>query len=186
MGTIMKSKEDRVISLFFDNPTREWHFQEIVNETKIARSKADKWLKYFIKAGMIKREKKKGEMPYYISRYDFPEYKNRKRIFALNKMHESGFLNHLLSLKKVKTVIIFGSFSRSDWYRESDIDVFVYGNPEGLKIADYESRLKRDIQLFLCKNKKDLLKFSNALIKNIIKGDIIKGDINFLRVDVNA
>ncbi|MDD5086939.1 MAG: nucleotidyltransferase domain-containing protein [Candidatus Nanoarchaeia archaeon] len=182
----MKSKQDSIISLFFDNPTKEWHFQKIVDEAKIARSKADKWLKYFVKQGLIKREKKKGEMPYYTSNYDFPEYKSRKRIFALNKMHESGFLNHLLSLKKAKTVIVFGSFSRSDWYKESDIDVFVYGDPEGLRIADYELKLKRDIQLFLCKDKKDLFKLGKGLIKNIIKGDLIKGDINFLRLDIDA
>jgi predicted nucleotidyltransferase len=186
MGTIMESKEKEIMELFFENPTREWHFEEIAKEARIARSKADRWLKKFIKARLIKRMKSRGRMPYYIGNYDAPEYRNRKKIFALNRLHESGLLNHLDSLPKARTVILFGSFSRSDWYKESDIDIFIYGNPEGLKIAKYELRLHRDIQLFICRDKKELSKFGEGLIRNIIQGSLIKGDLDFIKVGVNA
>jgi len=182
----MKSKEKKVMKMFFENPTREWHFEEILKETKIARSKAGGWLKKFIRNGLVKRIKKKGKMPYYISNYNSLEYKNKKKMFALNRLYESGFLNHLSSLKKTKTVIIFGSFIRSDWYKNSDVDVFIYGDPEGLKIAKYELKLCRGIQLFICKNKKNLAKLNEGLIRNIIKGNLIKGNLDFIRVDVNA
>ena len=182
----MQSKENKVIELFFENPTKEWHFGEIVKETKIARSKTDNWLKKFIKNKLIKRIKKKGKMPYYISNYDSSEYRNKKKIFTLNRLYESGLLNHLDSLQKAKTIIIFGSFARSDWYKESDIDVFIYGNPEGLKIADYELKLHKDIQVFVYRDKKELTKLDKPLIKNIIKGNIIKGNLDFIEVDINA
>src|SRR3989344_3341934 len=186
MDTIMESKEKKVIELFFENPTREWHFEEIIKEAKITRSKADKWLKIFLRKGLIRRIKDKGRMPYYSSNYNSPEYKNRKKIFALNKLHESGFLNHLYSLQKAKTIILFGSFSRSDWYKNSDIDLFIYGDPEGLKIAGYELKLKRDVQLFICQNNQELAKFGKGLIKSVIKGDLIKGELDFIEVVVRA
>jgi len=44
----MESKEESVLELFFENPTREWHFEEILKEAAITRSKADAWLKKFI------------------------------------------------------------------------------------------------------------------------------------------
>ena len=182
----MESKEELVIALFFENPTREWHFEEILKEAAITRSKADAWLKEFISEGLIKRIKERKKMPYYISNYNAPAYKNKKKLFALKKLYDSGFLNHITSLKKVKTAIIFGSFARSDWYQDSDIDLFIYGNPEGLKIADYEIKLKKNIQLFICSAKEELTRFSSALIKNIIKGNLIKGDIDFVKVDINA
>ena len=182
----MQSKEKKVIELFFENPTREWHFEEAVKEAKIARSKANSWLKKFIKNGLVKRVKAKGKMPYYISNYTSSEYKNKKRIFALNKLYEIGLLNHLDSLQKAKTIILFGSFSRSDWYKNSDIDIFIYGDPEGLKIANYELKLHKDIQLFICQNKKELAKLGGGLIRNIIKGDIIKGNLDFIEVGINA
>lgn len=182
----MQSKEEKVMILFFENPTREWHFEEIVNEAKISRSKANSWLKKFIKNRLIKRIKKKKEMPYYISNYNSLEYKNKKRIFALNKLYEIGLLNHLGSLQKAKTVILFGSFSRSDWYKNSDVDIFIYGDPEGLKIVDYEIELHRNIQLFICQNKEELAKLGKGLIKNIIKGNLIKGNLDFMEVRINA
>ena len=37
----MKSKQDRIIELFFEEPTRQWHFEKILKEAKITRSKAD-------------------------------------------------------------------------------------------------------------------------------------------------
>ena len=135
---------------------------------------------------MIKRIKEKNKMPYHISNYESPEYKNRKKIFALNKLHKSGLLNHLYSLKKARTIILFGSFSRSDWYKNSDIDIFIYGDEEGLKISGYELKLHKDIQLFVCKNNNELSRLGQGLIKNIIKGNLIKGDIDFIKVNVNA
>ena len=182
----MKSKKDKIIELFFEEPTRQWHFEEMLKEAKITRSKADSWLKKLIREKMIKRIKEKNKMPYYVSNYESPEYKNKKRIFALNRLYESGLLNHLYSLKKAKTVMLFGSFSRSDWYKNSDVDIFIYGDEEGLKIMNYELKLHRNIQLFICKNNDELAKLGKGLIKNIIKGDIIKGNIDFIKVDLNA
>lgn len=182
----MKSKYNSVLELFFDNPTKEWHFKEILKEAKITRSKADGWLKRLAKEKIVKRVKEIGKMPYYISNCQMPAYKNKKRIFAHQILYESGLLDHLLSLDKAKSVILFGSFLRSDWYKTSDIDVFIYGDPEGLSIAKYELRLHRDIQVFVCKDRNELNKLGNGLIKNIIKGNIIKGDIDFVRVKINA
>lgn len=186
IGTIMKSKENKVMELFFNNPTKEWHFEEIVKEAKIARSKTNDWLKKFIKMKLIKKVKEKGNMPYYLSNYDFLEYKHKKKLFGLNQLYKSGFLAHLNSLKKTNSIILFGSFSRSDWYEDSDIDLFIYGDPEGLKIADYELKLNRDIQLFICQNPQELSKLGKGLIKHIIKGNLIKGNLDFIEVVVNA
>jgi len=182
----MRSKEERMLKLFFENPTKEWHFEEILKAAGLARSKADAWLKRFVKEGLILKIKEKGKMPHYISNYESPAYKNRKKLFALGKLYDSGLLDHLSSLDKAKAVILFGSITRSDWYKDSDIDLFIYGDPEGLKIASYEQKLGRDVQLFICRSKKDLQAMGEGLIRNIIKGNLVKGDIDFVKVGVNA
>lgn len=182
----MESKEESVIELFFDNPTREWHFEEVIKEARIARSKADNWLKKFINEGLVRRIKKEGKMPYYISNYSSSRYKNKKKAFALNQLYKCGLLDHLDSLQNAKAIIIFGSFSRSDWYKESDIDIFIYGDPEGLKIASYETKLHRNIQLFICQNKKELEKFGSGLLRNIVTGNIVKGNLDFIEVGISA
>jgi len=182
----MESKENKMLDLFFDYPSKHWHFEDILKSAKIARSKANRWLDQFCREGIIKRIKERYKMPYYISNYESPMYQNKKRIFGLQKLYESGLLNHLSSLGRAKAIILFGSFSSWDWYKDSDIDIFIYGDPEGLKIAQYEMKLHHDIQLFICKDNKDINKLGAGLIKNIIKGDIIKGDINFVEVKAHA
>lgn len=186
METIMQSKEENVLELFFEEPTKEWHFEEILSMAGITRSKAVRWLHQFANEKLIKKIKEKGAMPYYIGNYDSPVYKSRKRMFALQKLYDSGFLSHLSSLRNTKTVILFGSFTRSDWYNGSDIDLFIYGDPEGLHIAEYELKLHRDVEVFISRTKNDLVKFGMGFIKNIMKGIIIKGDLEFIDVNIHA
>ena len=177
----MESKEESVLELFF-NSSKHWHFEELLKESKLSRGRLNIWLKKFEKEGIIKRIKENKKMPYYIGDFDSPSYKSRKRLFALEQFYESGFLNHLQSLEKVKSVIIFGSFSRADWYKESDIDIFIYGDDDEFEQGKYETKLKRDIQLFTAKNEKDLNKIGKELLKNILKGYLVKGDLDFVEV----
>ena len=182
----MESKQNRILKLFFNEPTREWHFEEILKIAKITRGKAANWLRKLSKEKIITRVKEKSKMPYYVANHSLPEYKNLKKLYALEQFHKSGFLNHLTSLKKARAIILFGSFARSDWNGESDIDLFIYGDPDGLKIMPYELELNHEIQLFLCKNPKDLKKYGSGMLRNIIKGMLIRGEIDFLKVESNA
>ena len=182
----MESKKNNVLKLFFQEPTRQWHFEEILKEASITRSKAGAWLGKLGKEGIIKRVKGRGSMPYYIGNYESPAYQNRKKLYAMKMLYECGLLNHLASLEKADTVILFGSLARWDWYSKSDIDIFIYGEPEGLSIAKYEIKAERDIQLFICRNKSELKKLGKGLLRNIIKGIVIKGNLDFIDVDINA
>ena len=175
-----------LLELFFNEPSKHWLFKELRAKAKISEPQLTKWLHRFTKEGLIKRIKPHSKMPYYVGNYESGVYKNRKRLFAYNRLYETGFLNYLLSLKKAETVIIFGSFSRWDWYSKSDIDLFIYGSTDGLNLGAYEKKLHRDIEVFSCKNTKQLNKFGVALIRNIIKGNIVKGDIKFLEVMPHA
>ena len=76
--------------------------------------------------------------------------------------------------------------SKGDWYKDSDVDIFIYGDPEGLSIVEYELKLHKDIELFICQNKEDLSELGAGLLKNIIKGNLIKGDLDFISVNINA
>lgn len=176
----LPSKEEAVLELFFNEPSKQWHFENILRTAKVSRSKAVKWLAKLLKEGIVKRIQPVGKMPYYQADFDNPSYRNRKRLFALKKLYDAGLLDHLASLPKTKAVIIFGSFSRADWYTESDVDIFIYGSDEGLEQMKYERALKRDLQVFTAESAQDLEKFRHGLLQNIINGYRIKGDIDQL------
>lgn len=174
------SKEENVLELFFNESSKRWHFEEIIKTSKLSRDKANKWLKKSIKEEIIKKIKEKGKMPYYVGNFSHPAYKSRKRIYTLDKFYKSGFLSHLMSLSKAKTVIIFGSFARADWNTQSDIDLFIYGNDADFEQGKYESTLKREIQIFKCENEKEFKELRPGLFQNILTGYVVKGDLEFV------
>lgn len=180
------SKENQILELFFNMPTKHWHFEGILKKSGVSRSKANKWLDKFVKEKLIKRIKPRGVMPYYVGNYENPAYQNRKKVYALEKFYKSGFLDHLVRLPKAKTVLIFGSFSRWDWHEGSDIDLFIYGDDEGFEQATYRQKLHREIQVFTARTIEDLKKFGTGLIQNIISGHLVKGDIDFIEVTPRA
>ncbi len=180
----MVSKEENILALFFNESSKHWHFENIVKASKVSRDKASKWLARFVKEGIIKKFKPDGKMPYYIGNFEHPSYRNRKRLYALNLLYKTGFLNHLMSLQKARTVILFGSFARADWYSDSDIDLFIYGEDDELEQGKYERRLHREIQVFTAKNKEDLKKFRHGLLTNIATGYFVKGKLDFAEVCV--
>ena len=75
-------------------------------------------------------------------------------------------------------MVIFGSFARSDWHTGSDIDVFILGNPEGLKYGTLWQG--REVQVHAFKTKKDLKQIRSGLMHNVINGFFVKGDIQDL------
>jgi predicted nucleotidyltransferase len=175
----IQSKENKLLELFFNYPSKQWHFSELSEKTGLADSKLNKWLHRFLKDNLILRNKPEKKMPHYISNFSHPHYQNRKQLFALSKLYESGLLDHLVSLKKPKAVIIFGSFAFWDWNNESDVDLFIYGDDSELNPWGCERNLKRELQIFVCKDKEELKRFGPGLIRNILEGKIVSGQIPF-------
>ena len=80
----------------------------------------------------------------------------------------------LLSLKTAKTIILFGSIVKGDWYKDSDIDIFVFGDIADFDKSIYELKLHKNIELHLFKNKAEIEEVKTGLIKNIINGYVLK------------
>ena len=179
------SKESKIIELFFNEPSKHWHFKDIVKYGKISENRANYWLKKLLKEKIIVYNKTIGKMPYYTANFEHTNYKNKKKIYALETFYETGFLKHLETLQ-AKTIVIFGSFARADWHTKSDIDIFIIGNDDNLEKGKYENILKRDIQLFTFKNSKEIKNINPNLINNIVNGYFVKGEVQNIIGETNA
>ena len=172
------SKEDNVLKLLLENsPLKEWHFEEIVKEAKVTKAVANKWLKKYIKEGLIKRIKPKRSFQFFTVGSNNQVYYSLKRVYAFEQLHKGGLIAKLLSLQNAKTIIIFGSIINGDWYKESDIDIFILGGLSDFNKNIYEHKLNRHIELHLFEDKKEVEEIKTGLIKNIINGYILKGQI---------
>jgi predicted nucleotidyltransferase len=164
--------------IFFNHPSKEWHFEQVLKTSGLSRGQTNEWLKRLCKNEIILRNKPKKKMPHYVSNFNNFKYRNAKLMYALNSLNESGLLDYLTSLENVQTVVLFGSYSRWDWYNESDIDIFIYGNVKEIFVGKFSATLKKNVQLFIAKSEKDLKKMGSLLLRNILKGIILKGNIN--------
>jgi len=174
------AKDRQLLELFLNEQTKHWHFNQLVKAAKISEPRALHWLKKWVKEGLIKHVKLEGRLPYFIANYDNPCYKIKKKLYALTCMYETGFLAFLQSLQKAKTVVIFGSFARSDWYTDSDIDVFIYGDLDQLKTVSWWEGLSREIQVHIFKSKEEIRSIRSGIMNNIVKGYFVKGSIHDL------
>ncbi|MEK6905402.1 MAG: nucleotidyltransferase domain-containing protein [Nanoarchaeota archaeon] len=172
------SKEENVLKLILENsPLKEWHFEEIVTEAKVTRLVANKWLKKYVSEDLLQHIKKKGKFPFFTVGSNNPTYYSLKRVYALEQLHKSGLIPKLLSLKNAKTIILFGSIVKGDWYKNSDIDIFVFGDISDFDRHFYELKLHKNIELHIFQNKEEIEEVKTGLIKNIINGYVIKGQI---------
>jgi len=172
------SKEEKVLRLILENsPVKEWHFEEIVREAKVTKAVANKWLKKYVKEGLLKKIKEKQKFPFFTAGMNNPVYYSQKRIYALQQLHFSGLITNLLSQKNAKTIILFGSIIKGDWYKDSDIDIFVLGNISDFDKNFYRIKLGRQIELHIFQNRDEIQELKTGLIKNIVNGYVIKGQI---------
>jgi len=172
------SKEEQVLKLILENsPLKEWHFKEIVKKADVTKAVANKWLKKYVQQGLLNRIKEKGRFPYFTVGSNNHFYYSLKRIYALEQLHKSGLISKLLSLNNAKTIILFGSIIKGDWYKDSDIDIFVLGNISDFDKNIYEHTLNKHIELHIFENKKKIEEIKTGLIKNIINGYVVKGQI---------
>jgi predicted nucleotidyltransferase len=173
-----QSKEEQVLKLIFENsPMKEWHFEEIVREAKVTRAVANKWLRKYVKQGIIKRQKKKGRFPVYSAGKDNVAYQSHKRVHGLRKLYDSGLVEELLKLPGAKTIIIFGSIARGDWYKESDIDIFVLGGESPENLRNVHAKAHKLIEVHHFNDIKELNTIRNDFLLNVIDGHLIKGTI---------
>lgn len=172
------SKEENILKLILENsPLKEWHFGEVVKEANVTKLVANKWLKKYVSEGLLKHIKKKGNFPYYTAGSNNAFYYSLKRIYALEQLHKSGFIPKLLSLKTARTIILFGSIVKGDWYKDSDVDLFVFGDIPDFDKNLYEHKLQKHIELHIFHNKREIEEVKTGLIKNVINGYVVKGQI---------
>lgn len=171
--------------LFFNESLKTWHFEDIVRASGMSRGRVNYLLKILLKENFIKRAKPKGKMPYYTANRDSPGFRTEKRLFGLMLLEQSGLLRHIAGNDGIKTAIVFGSFSRGDWNRSSDIDLFIYGNDKNFDKAEFEKKTSREIQLFSFRSAKEMKShLDSGLLPNIAKGFSIKESIEPFRVDI--
>lgn len=171
------SKEEKILELILENsPLKHWHFEEFLRITDITRGALNKWLNRYLDEGLLFKVKEKGKFPYLSVGNDNPVYYAKKRQYMLDKLYGSGLIKYLMALD-AKTIIIFGSIIKGDWYKGSDIDVFVLGSKNKIEKHKYELDIQKDIEIHSFSSIDEVKEVKTGLVKNIIDGYVVKGSV---------
>ncbi len=170
----------RVLKVFFDNPLPRgigFQLREISRRIKLAPKSVGIYLKELGKEGLILKEKH-GVLgyPVYYANRDSELFRLYKKLDLISSMNEIGLLDYLSETLMPDCIILFGSASKGEDMKDSDIDLFIQSKEKKVKLDKFEKKLDRKINIFYCEKFEDL---SKELKNNIINGIIVKG---YLRV----
>ncbi len=165
-----------VLNVFFDNPEPTgagFQLREISRISKLAPTSVKKYLDELIEDGLvIKSEHRVHQYPVYWANRDNEKFKSLKKIDMIFDIQNSGLLTLLHDTCMPEVIILFGSASRGEDLKESDIDLFLLCEETKLNLEQYETLLKRKINIFYCNNFDTL---SEELKNNIINGVVLNG-----------
>ncbi len=177
---LKKDNVNKVLGVFFDDPIPTgigFQLREISRMICLAPKSVKLYLEDLEKEKLIvKKEHRVHKYPVYYANRDSDYFRFLKRLNTIQSIKESGFLEYVHEKCLPDVIILFGSASRGEDIKDSDIDLYLQCSAKKLEVKKYEKDLNRKINLFFEKN---FDKLSEELKQNIINGDKLKG---YLRV----
>ena len=171
-------EKNKLLEYFFEEPEREFHIRELAKLLKKSPTTISKYLNQLKKIGILISERRLNHLLFKANSNNF-QFKDAKLFYNLKKIKESGLLDHLNEeLNHPQTIILFGSFAKSENIKKSDIDLFIITSvKKELDLKEFEKKLGHEIQLFLHSNKEveEMKQKKEPLLNSIINGVVLEG-----------
>ena len=161
-----------VLQLFFDDPEAYVHIREIARQTRLHPNTVLRDVLLLVKESLLLTRKTKAVLEVRGNR-DNPLFTQLKRLSNFRRIMLSGiveFLNDAYGAPEA--ILLFGSYSRGEDTKKSDIDLAVVTTREQhLNLSKFESILKRSIHVIEI----DLSKVSKNLLTSLANSIVLKG-----------
>ena len=169
-----KDSYNRVMAKIFENPTRTFHVRELARQTSLNPNTVLNVLKALRKEALISIQKKKHivEISANTESVNFAKF---KRIFNLEKMYTSDFIESLAFAFEPDAISIIGSYSRGEDIERSDIDIVLVNAKKkaDIDLSKYELCFHKKIHLVMANYEE----MSEEFYANLINGIVVHGYI---------
>ena len=154
---------------FFEDSYRRISVREYARIIKVSPPSASKILAKYSKEGLLIKEEERRYIFYYTNKQS-QTFIDLSRIYLLNKLND--LILYLKSELISPTIVLFGSFSKAEISKNSDIDIAIFTKSKRkINLDNFEKKLNRKIQTFVFEN---LEKVKNKdLLHNILNGYIL-------------
>jgi len=154
----------KVLMFFYENPSAEVAVRTIASILNISRSTVQRNLQDLRKEGILDSNNRW---------IDSWSNKIKKVNFYTEEIVRSGLVDFLEKELAASAIILFGSFSKGDSIKSSDIDIFVEcAREKALNVRKYEVALGHRIELF---TKQKITLLPKRLLNNVVNGVKLKG-----------
>ena len=153
---------------FFEDCYREISVREYARAMNLSPPTASKLLKRFVSEGIL-RMREERRFLLFSANQDSAVMRDLSKIYWSSSLRE--FLDYLDSFSP-KALVLFGSLSKLEAKRDSDIDILFLGVKKNLNLEKFEKKLKRKIQVFYYNSLKDI---NEQLRLNILNGFTLRG-----------
>ena len=157
---------------FIEDCYREIGVREYARENNISPPTASNILKNFENEGLLKVRKDRRYLLFRTNR-ESQILKDLSKIYWKWKLND--FVEYLNSILHEPTIVLFGSLSKLETKKESDIDISIFARfNKDLELKRFENKYRRKIQVFIYES---LDKVNKELKTNILNGYVIKGEL---------
>jgi len=179
MEALFPSTRRKILSLFFNNPNKQFYFREVLKLTGTKQGAVQRELKLLTKAGILDLEAR-GNQTYYAANKSHPIYPELSRI-VLKTFGLVDILKDALSGFKdnIEVAVIYGSIASGEETDRSDIDLLVIGkisfNHLSVAMSKVEKETGREINptVYPSKEFKEKVKQKNHFLKSVLKSKMI-------------
>jgi len=179
MEALFPSTRRKILSLFFNNPNKQFYFREVLKLTGTKQGAVQRELKLLTKAGILDLEAR-GNQTYYAVNKFHPIYPELSRI-VLKTFGLVDILKDALSGFKdnIEVAVIYGSIASGEETDRSDIDLLVIGkisfNHLSVAMSKVEKETGREINptVYPSKEFKEKAKQKNHFLKSVLKSKMI-------------
>lgn len=172
-----------VLKIYFENSLDEFSVRDIARLVELSPSTVSKVIKKYNGLGVLKiREYKNILLSSANKENDL--FKDMKKFYNIQKLKKSGLIDELNKFYHNPTIILFGSFSRGEDVKTSDIDIVVFSEikKDFQNMAKFEKKLGKELQIF-CFNQVSSVK-NTGLLNNMLNGTILQGGVEWIFKDV--
>ena len=158
------------LSVFFEDCYREFSVREYSRQIKVSPPTSSKILKKFANEGLLLMREERGFLLFRINREN-NVVRDLSRMYWGNKLND--LVSYLDNIIYPGAVVLFGSLSKLEVRKESDIDIAIFGGlKKDINLLKFEKKIGREVQLFSFES---LGKVNKELRNNIINGYVLGG-----------
>src|SRR3989344_3787543 len=133
------------LKAFFEDNYRRINIREYARIQGISPPTASRLLEEYRKHSLLKKEEDRNYF-YYFANRESSLFIDLSRIYHKHMLEKSGILGYLESVLLNPVVILFGSLSKAEAKKDSDIDIAIFTpTRKEINLKKYETILKRKI-----------------------------------------